>query len=157
MSVVSGAGPAKIRGNTLSQFQPLTQAKPPPRRAMAGASGAAPIALVYGGDLPAPHRMIGIDHVGFHLQADGACLKCTDGNKLSTPSSALQHLRRAAFLGLRSTRNEVYHRNGFTVSAPFPRFSSRIATCNRAAQHSPCLPPPPILCPFPPLCKVPPR
>ena len=101
---------------------------------MAGAGGAAPIALVYGGDLPTPHRMIGVDHVGFHLQADGACLRCTDGNKLSTPSSALQHLRRAAFLGLRSTRNEVYHRNGFTVSAPFPRFSSRIATCNRAAQ-----------------------
>ena len=119
---------------------------------MAGASGAAPIALVYGGDLPTPHRMIGIDHVGFHLQADGACLRCTDGNKLSTPSSALQHLRRAAFLGLRSTRNEVYHRNGFTVSAPFPRFSSRIATCNRAAQHSLCLPPTPQSCARPPLC-----
>ena len=119
---------------------------------MAGASGAAPIALVYGGDLPAPHRMIGIDHVGFHLQADGACLRCADGNKLSIPSSALQHLRRAAFLGLRSTRNEVYHRNGLTVSAPFPRFSSRIATCNRAAQHSLCLPPPPQSCARSPLC-----
>ena len=57
---------------------------------MAGAGGAAPIALVYGGDLPTPHRMIGVDHVGFHLQADGACLRCTDGNKLSTHSSALQ-------------------------------------------------------------------